>query len=45
MPWAIGYNTGEVSGTMVEDDISVAGLHLKGFKFGVAFKESPEFTG
>ncbi|KAF9453436.1 acid protease [Macrolepiota fuliginosa MF-IS2] len=44
-PWAINYNTGEVSGSMIQDDISIAGLRLSGFKFGVAFKESPEFTG
>ncbi|KXN91696.1 putative aspartic-type endopeptidase CTSD [Leucoagaricus sp. SymC.cos] len=44
-PWSIDYNTGRVSGTLVQDNISLAGLHLEEFEFGVASKESPEFTG
>lgn len=43
--WSIEYNTGTVSGTVAQDDISVASLHLEDFNFGVARKESSEFTG
>ncbi|KAG6894550.1 hypothetical protein C0992_005661 [Termitomyces sp. T32_za158] len=42
-PWQIQYGTGAVSGTIVTDTISIAGLKLTNFTFGVARKESDEF--
>jgi len=43
-PFAVRYGTGNVSGTIVQDDIIIAGLTLKGHTFGVANVESPEFS-
>ncbi|KAG6910084.1 hypothetical protein DXG01_013136 [Tephrocybe rancida] len=43
-PWEIQYGTGAVSGTIVTDTISIAGLKLPKHTFGVAKKESAEFT-
>ncbi|KAJ3512881.1 hypothetical protein NLJ89_g3267 [Agrocybe chaxingu] len=42
--WAIGYVSGLVSGVLVQDDLSIAGLELKGHKFGIALNESSDFT-
>ena len=38
------YGTGKVVGTIVQDDITVAGLQLQGHTFGVATVESVEFS-
>ncbi|KAH0585102.1 hypothetical protein H2248_008363 [Termitomyces sp. 'cryptogamus'] len=41
--WQIEYGTGSVSGTIVTDTISIAGLKLTNHTFGVAHHESDEF--
>jgi len=43
-PWNITYGTGAVSGTMIKDNIVVAGIPLNAHTFGIALKESPDFT-
>lgn len=43
-PFTVTYGSGEVAGNIVQDDISVAGLQLKGHTFGVANTESVEFS-
>ncbi|KAG6855807.1 hypothetical protein H0H87_010725 [Tephrocybe sp. NHM501043] len=43
-PWRIEYGTGAVSGNLVTDVISFAGLKLPKHAFGVAYNESAEFT-
>jgi hypothetical protein len=43
-PFAVKYGTGNVSGTIVQDDIIFSGLSLSGHSFGVATVESPEFS-
>ncbi|KAG6820932.1 hypothetical protein H0H93_009168 [Arthromyces matolae] len=43
-PWKITYGTGDVSGTLVRDTVSIAGLNITNHTFGVAHKESAEFT-
>jgi len=43
-PFQVKYGTGQVSGTIVKDDIVVAGLSLKAHTFGVATVESVEFS-
>ncbi|KAF5382085.1 hypothetical protein D9615_004313 [Tricholomella constricta] len=43
-PWKIEYGTGAVSGTLVTDNIAIAGMKLPNHKFGVAKNESREFT-
>ncbi|KAF8150776.1 aspartic peptidase A1 [Crassisporium funariophilum] len=40
----VTYGTGEVSGNIIQDDITVAGLALKGHTFGVATLESVDFS-
>ncbi|KAI0711920.1 acid protease [Cerioporus squamosus] len=40
----VTYGTGEVSGDIVTDDISIAGLALSGHTFGVANTESADFS-
>ncbi|KDR78924.1 hypothetical protein GALMADRAFT_1280112 [Galerina marginata CBS 339.88] len=42
--WAVGYVSGSVSGYIVQDDVSIAGLRLKNHTFGVAQNESSDFT-
>ncbi|KAF8072001.1 acid protease [Lyophyllum atratum] len=42
--WTIEYGTGAVSGTLVTDTVSIAGMKIPKYKFGVAKKESREFT-
>jgi hypothetical protein len=42
--WNITYGTGKVSGTIVTDNIVVAGLALDTHTFGVASAESKEFS-
>jgi len=43
-PFQVTYGTGKVSGSIVQDDIVVAGLALKAHSFGVATTESVEFS-
>lgn len=43
-PFTVTYGTGSVSGNIIQDDIIVAGLPLKGHTFGVAAIESVEFS-
>lgn len=43
-PFQVTYGTGEVSGDIVTDDISVAGLALPAHTFGVATTESVDFS-
>ncbi|KDQ24496.1 hypothetical protein PLEOSDRAFT_52471 [Pleurotus ostreatus PC15] len=43
-PFQVTYGTGEVQGSIVTDDISVAGLPLQGHTFGVATTESVDFS-
>ncbi|KAF8802552.1 acid protease, partial [Phlegmacium glaucopus] len=42
--WAIRYASGTVSGFLVRDDVTIAGLTLKAHRFGVASNESEDFT-
>ncbi|KAG5645562.1 hypothetical protein DXG03_005838 [Asterophora parasitica] len=43
-PFKVTYGTGEVQGSIVQDDIVVAGLALKAHTFGVATTESVQFS-
>jgi len=43
-PFAITYGKGNVEGTIIKDDVSIAGLSLPGHTFGVTAVESPEFS-
>ncbi|KAF4571485.1 peptidase A1 family protein [Pleurotus pulmonarius] len=43
-PFQVTYGTGEVQGSIVTDDISVAGLALQAHTFGVATTESVDFS-
>ncbi|KAJ8496882.1 hypothetical protein ONZ45_g12290 [Pleurotus djamor] len=45
IPWQITYGTGAVSGTIVKDNVNIAGLALDDHIFGVATLESNEFAG
>ncbi|PFH53096.1 hypothetical protein AMATHDRAFT_138478 [Amanita thiersii Skay4041] len=40
----VTYGTGAVAGTVVQDDVSIAGLALPGHTFGVADQESVDFS-
>lgn len=40
----VTYGTGAVAGTIVQDDITVAGLALTGHTFGVAAEETQDFS-
>ncbi|GLB40483.1 putative acid protease [Lyophyllum shimeji] len=42
--WKIEYGTGAVSGTLVTDTVTIAGLTISEYEFGTASKESREFT-
>ncbi|KIM39978.1 hypothetical protein M413DRAFT_446879 [Hebeloma cylindrosporum] len=42
--WAIGYVSGTVSGYLIRDTVSVAGIKLIGHLFGTAMNESSNFT-
>ncbi|KDQ25139.1 hypothetical protein PLEOSDRAFT_46446 [Pleurotus ostreatus PC15] len=44
-PFQITYGTGAVVGTIVRDNLKLAGLSLDGHIFGVAHNESKEFAG
>jgi len=43
-PFAVDYGSGNVSGTIIQDDITIAGLTLSGHTFGVANVESVQFS-
>lgn len=43
-PWGIKYGAGSVNGTLITDDVSIAGLSLPQHKFGIATSETPEFS-
>jgi hypothetical protein len=43
-PWNITYGTGAVSGSIVTDNIVVAGIHLDAHTFGITDKESADFA-
>ncbi|KAJ3744093.1 acid protease [Lentinula detonsa] len=42
--FAVTYGTGNVAGTIITDNIAVAGLNLTGHQFGVADQESDDFA-
>jgi hypothetical protein len=42
--FAVTYGTGNVSGTIIQDDVSISGLALTGHTFGVTTSESSEFS-
>jgi len=42
--WSIDYVSGSVSGTIVNDDVSIAGHVLRGLSLGVANIETPDFA-
>lgn len=43
-PFSVQYGSGEVSGTIITDDVDLGGLPLKGHTFGVATTESVDFS-
>jgi hypothetical protein len=43
-PFSVTYGTGNVNGTIVQDDVSIAGLVLPAHTFGATTVESPEFS-
>ncbi|PPQ83461.1 hypothetical protein CVT25_007052 [Psilocybe cyanescens] len=43
-PFSVTYGTGDVSGDIITDDVSIAGLALNAHKFGVATSESVDFS-
>ncbi|THH03644.1 hypothetical protein EW145_g6119 [Phellinidium pouzarii] len=43
-PFSVTYGSGEVSGDIVTDDVSIAGLSLQTHTFGVANEESVDFS-
>jgi len=43
-PFSVSYGTGNVTGTIIQDDVSIAGLSLPGHTFGATIVESPEFS-
>ncbi|KAL0067841.1 hypothetical protein AAF712_005009 [Marasmius tenuissimus] len=43
-PFQVTYGTGAVAGTIVQDDIVVAGLKLAGHTFGTAQQETQDFS-
>jgi len=43
-PFEVTYGTGNVQGTIVTDDLSIAGLVLKAHTFGTADQESVDFS-
>ncbi|THV02858.1 acid protease [Dendrothele bispora CBS 962.96] len=43
-PFQVTYGTGAVAGTIIQDDIVVAGLQLKAHTFGVADQETDDFA-
>lgn len=43
-PWYIYYGSGNVSGTIVQDEVTIAGLRLTKLLFGAVYDESAQFT-
>ncbi|KAK7044185.1 hypothetical protein VNI00_007905 [Paramarasmius palmivorus] len=43
-PFQVTYGTGAVAGTIIQDNIVVAGLQLDGHTFGTAQEETPDFS-
>ncbi|KAF9561944.1 aspartic peptidase A1 [Agrocybe pediades] len=43
-PWSINYVSGTVSGYLVRDDVTIAGLKMTAHEFGVATNETKDFT-
>ncbi|KAF9046828.1 aspartic peptidase A1 [Hymenopellis radicata] len=43
--WVLWYGTGTVSGYLAHDKVSISGLAIEQYKFGVAQNESRDFTG
>ncbi|KAJ7178850.1 acid protease [Mycena crocata] len=43
-PFQVTYGTGAVAGAIIQDDITLAGLQLKGHTFGVATQETQDFS-
>ncbi|TFK40258.1 aspartic peptidase A1 [Crucibulum laeve] len=43
-PFSITYGTGQVSGSIIQDNLAIAGLALPGHTFGVATTESVDFS-
>jgi len=43
-PFSVTYGTGDVSGTVITDNIAVAGLKLTAHQFGATTSESTDFT-
>ncbi|KAF8802550.1 aspartic peptidase A1 [Phlegmacium glaucopus] len=43
-PFSVTYGTGQVSGTIVKDNVVIAGLSLTNHVFGVATEESVDFS-
>jgi hypothetical protein len=43
-PFTVTYGTGAVAGAIITDDITIAGLQLKGHTFGVATQETADFS-
>lgn len=43
--WNITYGSGQVSGTLCQDDLIIGDLKLSGQKFGIAHAESSQFSG
>ena len=42
--WAITFGTGDVAGTLCQDNFAVAGLQLANHKFGTTDRETVDFT-
>jgi len=42
--WSINYVSGAVSGYLVHDDVTIAGLKVSAHEFGVATNETKDFT-
>jgi len=43
-PWGIKYGAGSVNGTLITDNVTIAGLNLSQHRFGVATSETKEFS-
>jgi len=44
-PFSVTYGSGQVSGSIIQDDLAIAGLKLPAHTFGIALQESNDFTG
>lgn len=42
--WSITYGTGNAKGFLATDDLSIAGMNLKNYKFAIATEESDDFS-